>query len=411
MLTRLPFAGVVAGSLLLTAMSTQPSAQSRGTAAIDAVLQQAIDRGDVPGVVAVATDRDGVFYTGAFGTADAAAGRPMTPDAVFRIASMTKALTSVALMQLVEQRRIGLDDPVARYLSAFEKPQVLSSADAAARTYAVRPAASPITVRHLLTHTSGLGYPFTSATLRDFTPRNGDRFEVGPLLFDPGTQWLYGTSTDWIGRLVEAVSGTSLEAYFKDHITGPLAMRDTAFNLPVAAQARLVNNWRRDATGRLSEQPRQPPNTVTQFNGGGGLSSTAVDYSRFVRMLLNDGQDRGAGAPRILDPRTVADMARNHIGPLHARALKTAIPATSGDFSFIKDGRDTWGLGFLISADQVPGLRAPGSLSWGGINNTYFWIDRTRGIGGVIMMQFLPFADPKALALYEAFERAVYASR
>ena len=415
MVTRFLGTGIVAGLALTLSMGSarSHSAQGGGTAAIDAVLRRAVDRRDVPGVVAVATDRRGVFYTGAFGTADGAAGRTMAADSVFRIASMTKAITSVALMQLVEQGKVVLDDPASKYLKALERPSVLASFDATAGTYVVKPAASPITVRQLLTHTSGLGYPFTSTTVRDFKPRQGETFDAGPLVFEPGTQWLYGTSTDWIGRLVEAVSGQTLEAYFKDHITGPLGMTDTAFNLPAPAQTRLVNNWQRDAAGALTERPRQAPTVVTQFNGGGGLSSTAPDYSTFVRMILNDGEARGTGAGgrRIIAADTVAEMSRNQIGALGARALASALPATSADFSFINDGRDKWGLGFLITTDQGPGLRAPGSLSWGGINNTYFWIDRTRGIGGVIMMQFLPFADPKALAVYEAFERAVYASR
>lgn len=401
----------VTGSLLLSSMAFELlHAQSGDTAAIDAVLRQAVDRGDVPGVVAVATDRNGTFYSGAFGTADAAAGRAMTTDAVFRIASMTKPITSTALMQLVEQHKVDLDAPASRYLKAFEQPQVLASFDASTGAYTVKPARAPVTVRQLMTHTSGLGYGFTSATTRDFKPKAGDTFAVGPLMFEPGTQWLYGTSTDWIGRLVEAVSGESLEDYFKARITGPLGMTETAFNLPSALQPRLVNNWQRDPNGRLGERPRATSNPVTQFNGGGGLSSTALDYIKFVRMMLNDGEYR-ATSTRIVAATTVGEMSRNQIGALSARALKTALPAQSADFSFIADGRDKWGLGFLISMAPGQGLRSPGSLSWGGINNTYFWIDRTKGVGGVVMMQFLPFADARALAVYEAFEREVYRAR
>ena len=299
------------------------------------------------------------------------------------------------LVDSLESGKVSLDDDIGKYFPDMPRYE------------------RPITVRHLLTHTSGLGYGFTSATVRDFKPKPGDSFEVGPLLFDPGTQWLYGTSTDWVGRLVEAVSGEDLETYFRSHITGPLGMADTAFNLPAAAQARLVNNWQRSPAGDLSERPRQATQPVTAFNGGGGLSSTATDYMTFVRMILNDGQDRaGTGkTTRILSAASVAEMSRNQMGAVSARALKSAQPTQSADFSFIRDGRDKWGLGFLISTAPPPGRRSAGSLSWGGINNTYFWIDRTKGIGGVIMMQFLPFADPHALALYDAFEAAVYAGR
>jgi CubicO group peptidase (beta-lactamase class C family) len=205
-------------------------------------LRAAVERGDVPGVVAMATGRGGVRYQGAFGLAEAAPARPMTVDAIFRIASMTKAVTSVAAMQLVEQKRIGLDDPAEKYLLEFARVQVVESFDAATGAYRVRPAATPPTIRHLLTHTSGLGYDFTSPIVRDFKPRNGDTFAVGPLLFDPGTRWIYGTSTDWVGRLVETVSGQTLDEYFREHIFTPLGMTDTYFNVPEGKQARLVTS-------------------------------------------------------------------------------------------------------------------------------------------------------------------------
>lgn len=419
MLKRLPIAVALLAPLLVMVRQPTPvsGAQPGGVAptarmaAIDAVLRQAVDRGDVPGVVAVATDRDAIIYSGAFGRAESQGDRPMILESIFRIASMTKPLTSVAAMQLVEQRKLSLDDPVAKYLKGFDQVSVVKSFDAATGAYTLQPAKTPITVRHLLTHTSGLGYAFTHATARDFKPRRGETFAVGPLLFEPGEQWLYGTSTDWVGRLVETVSGLSLDAYFRERLLGPLEMMDTQFNVPVSSQGRLVNLWRREPSGALVEQPRQLPAPVTEFNGGGGLYSTALDYVKFVRMMLGDGQDVGAGpnpGPRILSAASVAEMSRNQLGAISARAIRTAQPALSHDFTFIKDGRDKWGLGFLIAADQAPGLRSPGSLSWGGIDNTYFWIDRTRGIGGVMLMQFLPFADPKALAVYEAFERAVY---
>ena len=170
-------------------------------------------------------------------------------------------------------------------------------------------------------------------------------------------------------------------------------------------QHRLVNLYTREAGGELTEQPRQAPRDVTQFNGGGGLSSTAGDYVRFLQMLLNHGEGNGA---RVLSAATVASMQTNQIGSVGVRALKTAAPATSADFSFVNDGKDKWGLGFLITAERSPGLRSAGSLSWGGVDNTYFWVDETKGIAGVILMQFLPFADPRALKVYQDFERAIY---
>jgi CubicO group peptidase (beta-lactamase class C family) len=244
--------------------------------------------------------------------------------------------------------------------------------------------------------------------LRDFKPRAGETFPFGgPLLFDPGERWHYGTSTGVVGRLVEAISGQKLEDYFREHIFIPLKMNDTSYNVPEAKGRRLVAQQQRAGArmdGAVELQSAQPGLTIAAPVGGGGLASTADDYGRFMRMLLNGGELDGA---RVLKAETVALMGQNQIGAVSVPALKTAL-ARSADFTFIADGRDKWGLGFLITVDQVPGLRSPGSLSWGGINNTYFWIDPARGVAGVIMMQYLPFADANALAVYKAFERGAY---
>jgi CubicO group peptidase (beta-lactamase class C family) len=410
MVQRLACIVVTAGLFLSTATHATESSQIGRPAAkpavfLDEALTAAVTRKDVPGVVAMAANRGGLVYQGAFGMADVAHARPMTLDAILRIASMTKAITSVAAMQLVERGRIGLDDPVEKYLPDLAHLSVFESFDSRTGAYTVRPVTKTLTVRNLLTHTSGLGYNFTSPIVRDFKPRDGERYAAGPLLFEPGERWLYGTSTDWVGRLVESVSGKTLDEYFRERILGPLGMSDTLFNVPENKYSRLVTVHRRQSDGTLVEQANQPTPAVTEFNGGGGLSSTAGDYIRFMRMLLNHGQ---LGGVRILSADTVALMGRNHIGELGVGALKTAMPERSNDFTFINDGRDKWGLGFLITTAHVTGKRSAGSLSWGGINNTYFWIDPARGVAGVIMMQFLPFADAKALALYDAFERGVY---
>jgi methyl acetate hydrolase len=372
---------------------------------IDEGLRKAVEDGTIAGVVAMATDRERVLYRGAFGFADMASASPMTADALFRIASMTKAITSVAAMQLVESGRLDLDDPAEEYLPALARLSVIDAFDSATSDYRVRPAAKAITVRHLMTHTSGLGYGFTSPVLRDFKPRAGEQYPVGPLVFEPGERWLYGTSTDWLGRLVESVAGLPLDQYFRQHILDPLAMSDTFYDVPSHKQDRLVAVHRRQPDGTIAKVPSQPPPAASPITGGGGLSSTADDYIRFVRALLNAGALDGV---RILSADSVAAMSQNHIGALGVPAIKTAMPAISGDFSFIADGRDKWGLGLLITTDHVSGKRSAGSLSWGGINNTYFWVDGSRGIAGVILMQFLPFADPKGLSVYDGFERGVY---
>lgn len=396
-------------SLLMTALAGTANAQNSPlSAALDTSLRGAVERKDVPGVVALITDRERVLYRSAFGVADVASGRPLTLDAMFRIASMTKPVTSVALMQLIEQGRLGLDDPAEKYLPQLAGLKVLESFDGATGAYQVRPASRPPTVRHFLTHTSGLAYAFTSASWRDLKPRAGETYPFGgPLLFDPGERWHYSTSTDVVGRLVEAVSAQKLEDYFRQHIFAPLRMDDTSYNVPEAKRPRLVAQQQRGGErmdGAIELQKPQLGLTIAAPIGGGGLASTADDYGRFVRMLLNGGTLDGV---RVLKAETVVLMGQNHIGAVSVPALKSALPR-SADFTFIADGRDKWGLGFLITSDQVQGKRSPGSLSWGGINNTFFWIDPTRGIAGVIMMQYLPFADAKALAVYDTFERGTY---
>lgn len=407
-------ASIVAAACLLLAAGIQPIQGSQAgrpvtaSASLDEKLSAAVARGDVPGLVVMATTRDRVLYQGAFGKADVGHARPMTADALFRIASMTKAVTSVAAMQLYEQGRFALDDPAGNYLPELANMMVVESFDNSSGAYTVRPAAAKITVRHLFTHTSGLGYGFTSPIVRDFKPRDGETYTAGPLLFEPGTQWMYGTNTDWLGILVEKLSGRNLEDYFREHIFAPLGMSDTFYNVPEARQARRVTVHQRQngpARAPLTEQPNQPQPPATTFNGGGGLTSTASDYIRFARMILNGGALQGA---RLLSADTVALMAVNQIGDVGVRAVKTAQPERSMDFTFINDGKDKWGLGFLITTRHVAGKRSAGSLSWGGIFNTYFWIDSPRGIAGVVMMQILPFADTKALAIYDTFERGVY---
>jgi CubicO group peptidase (beta-lactamase class C family) len=393
-------AGVSAGDAL--------AQEQRAGSAIDASLRTAVERKDVPGVVALVTDRNRVLYQGAFGVADVASGRALSADALFRIASMTKAVTSLAAMQLVEQGRMSLDDPAEKYLPELVGLKVFESFDPATGDYKLRPAATKPTVRQFLTHTSGLAYPFTSAIWRDFKPRSGESYPFGgPLLFDPGQRWHYSTSTDVVGKLVEVISGQKLEDYFRQHIFNPLKMPDTFYNVPQDKASRLVAAQQRAGAqmdGAVVLQSPQPGLTIASPGGGGGLASTASDYGRFVRMMLNGGELDGA---RVVKAETVALMGQNHIGAVNVPALKSALPR-SADFTFIADGRDKFGLGFLITTDQVPGKRSPGSLSWGGINNTYFWIDPARGLAGVIMMQFLPFADAKALAVYDAFERGAY---
>jgi methyl acetate hydrolase len=397
------------------AQTSSTPARTASSAAIDQTLERAVAQHDVPGVVALVVDRRGVLYQKAVGVADAGTGRPIAADAVFRIASMTKPITSIAAMQLIEQHRLSLDDAASKYLPELGKIPVVTSFDAQSGRYTTSPPSHPVTIRHLMTHTSGFGYGFTSPITRDFKPRADDPLAsltpsmpggTAPLLFEPGSQWVYGTSTDWLGRVVEQVSGQTLDAFLRAHVLDPLRMTDTTFAVPEPARPRVPAVHRRATGDAFASTPATFP-TPTSFSGGGGLSATAADYGRFIRMVLNDGTLDGA---RIVTAETIRAMSSNQIGKLGVRALKSAQPQLSADFTFINDDRDKWGLGFLISTEPAAGKRAPGSLSWGGINNTWFWIDPANGIGGVFMSQLLPFADGRVLSTYDAFERAVYAA-
>ena len=406
-----PFRSIATVAALFISSSGQ-GAQDH--AEIDAVLQAAVDNGDVVGVVAMAATPDAVTYQGAFGKRDRTAETDMTLDSIFRIASMTKAVTSVAAMQLVEEGAVQLDEPVSSYIPGFD-PRVLEGLDEGKGGLRLRHPAMPVTVRQLLTHTAGFGYEMWNPLLRDAVARGlvpslysgGDGFLSAPLVFDPGSRWSYGISTDWLGRLVETVSGDTLEEVFRKRIFDPLRMNDTHFNLPPKKESRLATVYYRRQGGQLTDEGRRAPPVTTFFAGGHGLFSTAPDYSRFVQMLLNGGTLDDA---RILKPETVALMAENQIGDLEAGAMKTAMPEVSNDFDFFPGSTDRFGLGFLLNSDSVPGGRSAGSLAWAGMNNSYYWIDRDRGVVGVLMVQIRPFFDKRVVGLLENFERAVYNS-
>jgi methyl acetate hydrolase len=379
---------------------------------IQSILDRAIDSGTIAGATAFVGNRAGTISSHAAGLADPATCAPMKPDTIFQIASMTKAITSVAAMQLVEQGRLSLDAPLDTILPALANQQVITGFDDAGNA-TLRPAARPITLRHLLTHTSGFGYAFMSADmLRAFGPAGppapGSIASVtSPLLFDPGERWEYSISTDWVGFAVEAASSQTLGRYMAEHILKPLGMDDTGFTLSDAQMARRAAMLSRGEDGRFTPFPvEMNGGPDSEFEGGGGgLMSSGLDYLRFTRMILNDGSLDGV---TILKPETIAEMRRNQIGPLRAGKMDSVMPMFSQPYDGFPDMHTGWGLGFLINPERGPNGRAPGSLAWAGIANSFYWIDPASDITGVLMMQFLPFGDPHALALYAAFERAVY---
>lgn len=353
-------------------------------------------------------DRGGVTRTEVFGACRP--GVAMAADTIFQLASMTKAVTSVAAMQLVETGALALDAPIGGLLPGLAEAQVITGFDAAGAVQ-LRPARRPITLRHLLTHTSGLGYDFVhadQARARGATaPVPGSLAAIHtPLLFDPGDDWAYGVSTDWVGLAVEAASGQGLGDYLADKVFGPLGMADTGFLLTPAQRARQVAMMARTEDGMVPFPISIGGGTAAEFaSGGGGLSGTAGDYMRFLRMLLNGGSLDGA---RVLGAESVAEMARNQIGALRAGVMTTTMPALSAAVTWFPEQVPGWGLGFMINPEPGVDGRAAGSLSWAGIANTYFWVDPATGIAAVLLMQLLPFADPGALAVLGAFERSVY---
>jgi CubicO group peptidase (beta-lactamase class C family) len=365
--------------------------------------------------VATAATRDGPIYQGAFGRRALPDGAAMTSDTVFWIASMTKAVTSAAAMQLVEAGKLALDDPIAETLPELAAPQVLEGFDAAGEPR-LRPARRPITLRQLITHTAGFCYPIWNADIARYVQKTGIP-EVAscrnaalalPLTFDPGERWDYGINIDWVGKAVERASGERLGAYFARHLFAPLGIKDTQFKLTPEHRARLAAMHARGEDGALAPIPFEVEQEPEFEMGGGGLYSTAADYLAFAQMFLNDG--RAADGAQVLKPETVQLMAENAIGELNVRLLQTAMPASSNDAEFFPGMVKKWGLGFMITTKAVPGGRAAGSLAWAGLGNTYFWIDPRNSVAGVILMQLLPFADTKALALFDRFEKAVYAA-
>jgi CubicO group peptidase (beta-lactamase class C family) len=373
---------------------------------IDAAFSASISAQKIPGVVAMAANEQSVLYEGAFGLRNGEAASRMSTDTIFRIASMVKLLTSVAALQLVEQGRLKLDEPAANVDPALASILVLAGFDAKGAPQ-LHPPERPLTLRHLLSHTSGFSYPLWDPKVARYlkVARGRPKLPRMLLMFEPGARWAYGGSLDRVGRMVEIASGEPLERYLRDRITGPLGLSDTVVSLDEKQRAREASLFVRDADGKLLVQPLEKPNGSKVFLGGGGIYSTASDYLTLLQALLGGGSLRGT---RILLPETVALMSQNQTGHLEAGILKTTNPALSNDVNFFPGTHLRWGLGHMINLDPVPDGRSAGSLTWAGLFNTYYWIDPAKRLAGVIMMQILPFADGEALKTYRQFEHGIY---
>lgn len=378
-------------------------------ATADAVLARAVEgRPGVPGVVAVATGRDGIIYEGVAGHRAQGVEAPMTADTVFAIYSATKPITATAVLQLVEAGRLDLDAPAKDYLPALGTVQVLDGYDDAGQAR-LRTPKRDITTRMLLLHTAGFGYDFCNPHYQKLAAASGRaRLTAGPetlltpLLFDPGEQWEYGANIEWAGLILEAITGRRLGDYMREHVLAPLGMADTGFALTPSMGERLATIHQRETDGGLVPAHRtELPPPPDWDRGGGGLYSTALDYARFMRMWLNDGSG-------VLKPETVRMAVQNGLGSLKVKMLPGVMRHLSNDAEFFPGMPKSWGLSFMINDEAAPTGRPAGSLAWAGLGNIYFWIDRATGVAGFWGTQILPFIDPASLEGFYAFETAVY---
>jgi len=373
---------------------------------LDAILTDALAITGLPGLAAMAATRDGIIHSAAVG--ERAPGQPMTTDSVARIASMTKAITTVVALRLVERGLLTLDDPVCDVLPELVEPMILERFGVDGNPI-MHKATKPITLRQLLTHTAGFGYgrwnqplfALESARKTPRIPTSSEELRNTPLLFEPGTKWNYGINTDVVGRACEVVSGKRLDVLVAEEITGPLGMVDTKFITTPEMEARRITQYQRSSAGVLTPSAVSIPATMPFMCGGGGLHSTAADYMKFVQAIL---------AGTILGPEMYGEMIRPQTGELNMLPMITAQPAESCDVHMYPEMEVKWSLGFMMNMEQTAEGRSAGSLAWAGLCNTYYWIDLKRGVCGVFFAQLLPFADPATLHAFAAYEAAVYRS-
>jgi len=380
---------------------------------IDALLSAGVKSGAVPGVVAAVANREGVLYEGAFGERALGSGNAMTNDTVGWMASMTKAITSVAAVQCVERGHLKLDEPAKNICPELGHVGVLTGFDANGKPQ-TRPPKRDITLRQLLTHSAGFSYEIWNTDMQKVqaaleipsVTECKNKALTLPLLFDPGERWEYGINIDWAGKMIEKVSGQSLGQYLKHNLLEPLGMTSTAFHINADMRQRLATPHLRGPDGQLTVFPFEIPQEPEFEMGGGGLYGTVGDYLKFLRMVLNYGQ---LGGERVLTPEGVVSLGLNHMGDCRVYNLKAAIPLTN-DAEFFPGIPKSWSLAFQINHQAAPTGRPAGGMMWAGLANSFYWVDQTTGLAGVYMTQIFPFADSKSLPLFYNFEKAVYQS-
>jgi methyl acetate hydrolase len=397
---------ILAALLLTATLAHGQTLPQNGVAEIDGIFANAVQQGMIPGVVAIVASKDKILYHNAFGMQDVANAKPMQKESIFRIASMTKPVTSAAVMVLVEQGKLKLDDPVSKYLPAFAGREVVANFNPGDGTLTTRKAAGDVLIRHLLSNTSGLAYAFSNAMVTPLQQKTGKQQpEDLPLLYDPGSRWTYSGSTKVLGRVVEQLSGVSLDRFFNENFFGPMGMTDTFYTVPADKTARVVTTHSR-ATGRLVET-RNQATIASAVAGDGGLNATAADYVKFLQMFLNDGKVQGK---TVLKKNSIEAMTKNQIGNVVVDTQPAVTPNLARPFPVAPHaGRDKFGFGFEITASnkENPNLRSAGSYTWAGIFNTHFWVDPKREIAAVLMIQVLPFYDDATMKVYQDFEAAI----
>jgi methyl acetate hydrolase len=380
---------------------------------IDELLEEAAAAGDVPGAAAAVLDPDGVVYEGVAGRVRVDGEQEVTPETIFWLASMTKALAAVAVLQLVERGRLDLDAEVASIVPKFGELQVLEGFDGDQPR--LRPPASAATVRQLLTHTSGAGYMFIESDIARWYEVSGCAeplecsrdFLRAPLVADPGTGWNYGTGFDWAGVVVEEVTGTALDSYLAEQVFAPLRMGDTTFRLRDDQRARLMPIHSRTPDGGLEPRDLELPHEPPMSCAGHGAYGTVADYGRFLRMLLRGGELDGA---RILREETVELAISPQLGAIE---LPTEMPSADHELSndvVALPFRQSFGLGFNLMLEDIPGMRRAGTASWSGLANCYYWVDRSSRLAGVFLTSVLPFFDEQVLMRVAQLEMAAYAA-
>lgn len=381
---------------------------------LDTLMANAVAARDLAGVVLTVGRAGDVLFEGAAGRRSLDdATSSMTTDTVMFLASMTKAITGVMAMQLVERGKLELDAPAAKLLPELEQVKVLDGFDDSGEPRLRAPRA-PVTLRNLLTHSSGFAYEFWNGDIGRYLEKRGVPSVLSgtrasfalPLAHDPDAAWSYGQGIDFAGRLIEEAAGETLREFARKNLFEPLRMDSTSFRIAPDMRTRLATMHARTLDGDLAVHPIEIDQNAEQDMGGHSVYGTSPDYLRFLRMVLGGGELDGA---RVLERETVATLSRNHLaGDLRVRTLKTVAPGFTHDCNFYPDIPCTWGLSWLINTRKTPEGRSPGSLAWAGICNNYCWVDPTRDIAGVMYAQLLPFFDPRALGLFRDFERTVY---